>query len=128
MMLRATILMSAGALALAGCDRFGGGDAATEEAAATETPEQFVGTWAADCSRPFVRFGEHEVQVYADGQTYPIQSVTYDGQSLVVGYETGNGPIRETFAAQGENLTLMGGVYDGVEMPAADTTPMQRCS
>ena len=119
-----------GLVALAGCDRLReatGGTGEDAEALSNETPEQFIGTWAADCQRPFVRFAEHEIQVFADGQTYPISSVTYDGQSLVVGYETGNGAIEESFAAQGENLTLMGGVYDGVELPAAEAAPMQRC-
>ena len=131
MKLRVTGLVLMGALALAACNRGGeggeGGGGADEAAVATETPEQFIGVWAADCERPYVRFAEHEIQVYADGQTYPISSVTYDGTSLMIGYQTGNGAIEETFAAQGENLTLMGGVYDGVDIPAAEATPMQRC-
>ena len=128
-MTRSTLVALAALLAVAGCDRLGqvGGSSEDQTAAATETPEQFIGTWAADCERPFVRFAEHEIQVFNDGQTYPISSVTYDGQSLVVGYQTGNGRIEETFAAQGEDLTLIGGVYDGVESPAAERTPMQRC-
>lgn len=128
MNLRLTGLALMGALALAACNRGGDEiDSAADEAAATETPEQFIGVWAADCERPYIRFAEHEVQIYNDGQTYPISSVTYDGASLVVGYQTGNGAIQETFAAQGENLTLMGGVYDGADIPAAEATPMQRC-
>ena len=128
MKLRVIGLVALGALALAACNRGADEiDNAAEEAAATETPEQFIGVWAADCERPYVRFAEHEIQVYADGQTYPISSVTYDGTSLMIGYQTGNGAIEETFAAQGENLTLMGGVYDGVDIPAAEATPMQRC-
>jgi hypothetical protein len=128
-MYRVTLLALVGCLALAGCDRLREASGGAEDTAdlTSETPEQFIGTWAADCQRPFVRFAEHEVQVFADGQTYPITSVTYDGTSLVVAYTTGNGPIEETFAAQGENLSLMGGVYDGVDLPAADATPMQRC-
>jgi hypothetical protein len=128
-MYRVTLVALAGLVALSGCDRLreaAGGTEETSEVAA-ETPEQFIGTWAADCQRPFVRFAEHEIQVFADGQTYPITAVTYDGASLVVAYTTGNGPIEETFAAQGENLSLMGGVYDGVDLPAAEATPMQRC-
>lgn len=130
MKLRVTGLVLMGALALAACNRGGEAGSASEgeaEAAMTETPEQFIGVWAADCERPYVRFAEHEIQVYADGQTYPIGTVDYDGQSLVVAYETGNGLIQETFAAQGEDLTLTGGVYDGVDIPAADAVPMQRC-
>lgn len=129
-MLRPAGLLFLSALALTACNRggeAGGEEAASEETAVTETPEQFIGAWAADCERPSFRFAEHEIQVYNDGQTYPISSVRYDGQALVVAYETGNGSIEETFAAQGENLTLMGGVYDGVEIPAAEATPMQRC-
>jgi len=128
-MTRSTLVALAALLAVAGCDRLGQAVGGSEDqpAAATETPEQFIGTWAADCERPFVRFAEHEIQVFNDGQTYPISSVTYDGQSLVVGYQTGNGRIEETFAAQGEHLTLIGGVYDGVESPATERTPMQRC-
>jgi hypothetical protein len=129
-MLRRSGILILSALALASCDRNGGeGRDSGEEAAnvATETPEQFIGVWAADCERPSFRFAEHEIQVYNDGQTYPISTVSYDGQSLVVAYETGNGAIQESFAAQGENLTLTGGVYDGVEIPAAEAVPMQRC-
>ena len=130
-MLRTTGLILIAGLTLAACDRngeeAGSGAGATEEAVAIETPEQFIGVWAADCERPYVRFAEHEIQVYNDGQTYPISTVSYDGQALVVAYETGNGTIQERFAAQGEDLTLMGGVYDGVEIPAAEATPMQRC-
>lgn len=129
-MLRRSAILILSALAVASCDRNGQeGTSGGEEAAdvATETPEQFIGVWAADCERPSFRFAEHEIQVYNDGQTYPISSVSYDGQALVVAYETGNGVIEETFAAQGENLTLMGGVYDGVDIPAAEATPMQRC-
>ena len=132
-MSRLIAVFAVSALALAACNRGGesgaegGSGAGADTAAATETPEQFIGTWAADCERPSFRFAEHEVQVYNDGQTYPISSVSYDGQSLVVGYETGNGDIQETFAAQGENLALMGGVYDGVEIPAAEVVQMQRC-
>lgn len=129
-MLRTTGLLVIAGLTLAACDR-NGDDAASggggEDTTATETPEQFIGVWAADCERPSFRFAEHEIQVYNDGQTYPISAVSYDGQSLVVAYETGNGAIQESFAAQGENLTLMGGVYDGVDIPAAEATPMQRC-
>jgi len=130
MKLRTTGLVLMGALALAACNRGGEGGGTSDDAGAaamTETPEQFIGVWAADCERPYVRFAEHEIQVYADGQTYPITTVGYDGQSLVVAYQTGNGAIEETFAAQGEDLTLMGGVYDGVDIPAADAVPMQRC-
>ncbi|MBN8552751.1 MAG: hypothetical protein J0L52_07650 [Caulobacterales bacterium] len=128
MIRRVLILTAVAALVLAGCNRTGeGGQGSSAEAAATETPEQFIGTWAADCQRPFVRFAEHEIQIFADGQTYPITGVTYDGSSLVVAYTTGNGPIEETFAAQGENLSLVGGAYDGVDVPAAEATPMQRC-
>ena len=130
-MLRTTGLILIAGLTLAACDRTGeeaaSGGGAGEVAAMTETPEQFIGVWAADCERPYVRFAEHEIQVYNDGQTYPISTVSYDGQALVVAYETGNGAIEERFAAQGEDLTLMGGVYDGVEIPAAEATPMQRC-
>lgn len=129
-MLRRSAILILSALALASCDRNGeadGGSGEEEANVATETPEQFIGVWAADCERPYVRFAEHEIQVYNDGQTYPISTVSYDGQALVVAYETGNGAIQESFAAQGENLTLTGGVYDGVEIPAAEATPMQRC-
>ena len=127
-MLKQTSLVLLAALTLAGCNREGGEAAGGSEAeTATETPEQFIGVWAADCERPYVRFAEHEIQVYNDGQTYPISSVRYDGQALVVAYETGNGAIEESFAAQGENLTLTGGTYDGVEIPAAEAVPMQRC-
>ncbi|WP_282008358.1 hypothetical protein [Brevundimonas aveniformis] len=129
-MKRMTVLAMVSLVALVGCDRVRELTSGTneEEAAFSEgTPEQFIGTWAADCQRPYVRFAEHEIQVFADGQTYPINSVFYDGQSLRVDYSTGNGRMEETFAAQGENLTLVGGIYDGVEMPAADAMPMQRC-
>lgn len=130
-MLRTTGVVLLAGLALAACDFNGAGpESGSDQEAAnvtTETPEQFIGVWAADCERPYVRFAEHEIQVYNDGQTYPLTSAAYDGQSLVVAYQTGNGPIEERFAAQGENLTLMGGVYDGVEIPAAEATPMQRC-
>jgi len=128
-MKRLIVLTLGGLLVLGGCDRLGSANGGEEGEASevTQTPEQFIGTWAADCQRPYVRFAEHEIQVFNDAQTYPITSVTYDGQALVVAYTTGNGPIEETFAAQGENLTLTGGVYDGVEMPAAEAVAMQRC-
>ena len=129
-MLRTTGLILIAGLTLAACGRngeeAGSGAGAAEEAVAIETPEQFIGVWAADCERPYVRFAEHEVQVYNDGQTYPITSVTYDGQSLVVGYETGNGSIQETYVASGETLQLTSGVYDGVDIPATQPA-MERC-
>lgn len=125
-----TGLMTLTALVLGGCDWMGRGDGKAAEgdgdAAVAETPEQFIGVWAADCERPYVRFAEHEIQVYNDGQTYPITAVSYDGQALVVAYQTGNGPIEETYVVDGETIQMTSGVYDGTVIPASQP-PMERC-
>lgn len=133
MKIRTTCILLMGALALAACNRSGeggeAGGAGGEDGGAEAVlamPEQFLGVWADDCSRPFVRFEEEAIHIYPDAQTYPLTAASYDGQALHVAFTTGNGPAEETYVAEGEALRLTEGVYDGEAM-AWDKLPMERC-
>lgn len=133
MFVRASLIALA-ALSLAACNRSGDAEGGTsaegstggEAAAVLDMPEQFVGTWAADCAQPFVRFEPAAIHVFPDGQTYPLTAAAYDGQALNVTYTAGNGSYQETYVAEGENLRLTSGVYDGAATQW-DKLPMQRC-
>ena len=82
--MRNIAFVAAGVVLLAGCGGGGSG---------VETPEQFVGIWASDCSTPFVRFEESKIHVYPDNATYDLKSVALNGSSLDVAYDTAQGAI-----------------------------------
>ena len=106
---------------LAGC----GGEAATEEGGVLDA--QFVGKWGADCASPYMELGPSTIEVYADAVTNTLNSAQSDGSTLVLAYDSANGPITENYAIEGDMLRLVSGTYNGTE---ANWTkqPMQKCA
>ncbi len=134
-MLVRALLITASVLSIAACNRGGGeageGEAGGEGSGATAaafagTPDEFEGIWAADCAQPFVRFEDRAIHVYPDGQTYQLSRAEVEGGNLMVAYQTGNGPIEETYVVGDGTLQLVSGTYEGSAV-TWDKVPMSRC-
>lgn len=104
------------AAALAGC---GGSGVAV--------PDQFAGTWGADCSAPFVKFDGGIVRVFPDNMDYSIKSATFAGGELKVAYDTKDrGTVTDTYASEGSTLRLTKTAAAGGEA-TWDKAPMSKC-
>jgi hypothetical protein len=108
-------LALAGATALAGC---GGSGAAA--------PDTVQGTWAADCSSPFVKFDGGTIHVYPDNADYKLKSATLNGANLDVAYDSPQGSVSETYVMDGDTLRLDHGTYGGQEA-TWHKAPMKKC-
>ena len=112
------MFVSAAALALAGCGGGGSG---------VKVPDQFQGTWGADCATPFVKFDGGKVHVYPDNADYDLKSAVLNGENYDISYDTPQGPITETYVVEGDMLRLDHGTYGGQEA-TWHKAPMKKCS
>jgi len=90
-------------------------------------PDQFAGTWGADCSSPFVKFDGGTVHVFPDNADYSIKSATLTGNDLKVAYDTKDrGTVTDTYESQGSTLRLTKTEAAGGEA-TWDKAPMSKC-
>lgn len=104
------------ALALAGCGGSGAG-----------VPDQFAGTWGADCSSPYVKFDGGTVHVYPDRADYKIKSAALEGSDLKVAYDTPNGQLTDIYASEGATLRLTKTIAAGGQEAVWIKMPMSKC-
>jgi hypothetical protein len=110
------MILSALAL-LAGC---GGGGSAVQ------TPPQFVGSWGADCTSPFVGFEASRIHVFPDKATYDLKSASLQGANFQISYDSAQGPVSETYVVEGATLRLDTGTYGG-QQATWHKAPMSKC-
>jgi hypothetical protein len=111
----ATLTGLAFATLLAGCG--GGGP---------QAPSEVVGTWAADCSQPFVKFAGDKITVFPDHATYDLKSASLAGGQLTVSYATAEGAVSEVYVQDGQTLRLDHGNYGGSDA-TWHKAPMKKC-
>lgn len=110
------IIALGAAMALGGC----GGSGVT-------VPQQFVGTWGADCSSPFVTFADGSVKVFPDNATYKLKSAVAQGQTFQVTYDTPQGTLTDVYVSEGSTLRLDQTISGG-QSATWHKAPMNKCS
>ncbi|MES2095423.1 MAG: hypothetical protein V4459_01555 [Pseudomonadota bacterium] len=121
-------------VALTGCGGSGpstsgsSGSSVSTTPSGASIPDQFVGTWAADCTSPYVRFNaDGTMHVYPDNADYTIKSAALDGSDLKVGYVSASGETTDVYASEGSTLRLTRTIAGGQEA-AWTKAPMSKCS
>jgi hypothetical protein len=102
---------------LAGCGSGGSG---------VQTPQQFIGSWGADCTSPFVSFEPGRIHVFPDKATYDLKSASLHGANFQIGYDSAQGPVSETYVVEGSTLRLDTGIYGG-QQATWHKAPMNKC-
>ncbi len=92
-----------------------------------QAPDQFSGTWGADCSSPFVRFSGNTIHIFPDNADYNLTSISVAGNALSVGYDSTGGAALETYVLEGDQLRLDRGTYGGSQA-SWHKAPMKKCS
>lgn len=119
-------------VALTGCGGSGGSNSSSTSASdglGATIPAQFVGTWAADCTSPFVKFNsDGTMHVYPDNADYTLKSATLSGGILDVAYATTDrGTITDSYASEGATLRLTKTASDQGGEASWTKAPMSKC-
>jgi hypothetical protein len=92
----------------------------------TPTPAAVQGRWGADCSSPFIEIDNGKIHVFPDDADYSLNSVAFDGKTLILKYDLLSGPVSETYIFSGGSLRLDRGNYPGMDA-VWHKQPMQKC-
>ena len=111
-----TRLIPAALLALAGC---GGSD--------IRVPDQFAGTWGADCSSPWVRFDPGKIHDFPGNADYPLKAATFDNGELKVTYTRPDMEVTDTYLNTGDTLRLTKTVAASGGEASWNKAPMSKC-
>lgn len=105
-MMRIVIVGLTLAAALTGCNRGGGNGATAAAGGGVGVPAQFVGSWGADCTSPYVRFDAGSVHDFPANADYPLKAAALDGSELKVTYTRPDAEVTDTYVSDGATLTL----------------------
>ncbi|MCP3729193.1 hypothetical protein M9978_02025 [Sphingomonas sp. MG17] len=131
--MRKQLLALGAAILVSSCGGGEGGNATADDdgaAAGADFPDQYAGTWAADCASPFAKFEDGGVTLYPVTKPYPLKEAKVEGSNLLVSYTSPDvpGTVTETYAIEGDTLRLTTSAVDGKVAATWTKKPMQKCS
>ncbi len=110
------IVLPIAALALAGCGGSG-----------VSVPDQFAGTWGADCAAPWVRFEPGKVHDFPAKADYPLKAAEFANGELKVTYTRPDMEVTDSYVSEGATLRLTKTVAANGGEAAWNKLPMSKC-
>lgn len=101
--MRSFLILAGALLALGGCG------------SSSPVPDQFIGSWGNDCSKPYMAFTpQGTMHIYAVSVDYKIQSASLSNGVLTVVYPDpdAGATMTDTYAVEGNGLRQLKAISD----------------